>query len=94
MRASPVPNVVRGSLEHLAFVKFFLGYHWTLLEMQVRNPSALVLAYLDDTYIADAPRPALEAMLEGDELARRWSGVESNVGKRHRTSVLCEGVLL
>ena len=25
---------------------FAIGYHWTLLEMQVRNPSALILAYL------------------------------------------------
>ena len=23
---------------------FAIGYHWTLLEMQVRNPSALILA--------------------------------------------------
>ena len=37
---------------------------------------------LDDTYVADAPRPALEAMLEGDALAQKWSGVESNVSKR------------
>ena len=29
---------------------FAIGYHWTLLEMQVRNPYALILAYLDDTY--------------------------------------------
>ena len=37
---------------------------------------------MDDTYVADAPRPALEAMLEGDALAQKWSGVESNVSKR------------
>ena len=45
--------------------------------MQVRNPSAL-----DDTYVADAPRAALETMLEGDDLAQLWSGVESNKSKR------------
>ena len=38
--------------------------------------------YLDDTYVADAPRAALETMLEGDDLAQLWSGVESNKSKR------------
>ena len=37
---------------------------------------------LGDAYVADAPKPALEAMLEGDALAQKWSGVESNVSKR------------
>ena len=27
-------------------ISLAVGYHWTLLEMQVRNPSALICAYL------------------------------------------------
>jgi len=46
------------------------------------TPHDLDNVLFDDTYVADAPRPALEAMLEGDALAQKWSGVESNVSKR------------
>ena len=53
-------NVGRGCAQGDPLGPFLFGYHWTLLEMQVRNPSALSL---DETYVADAPMPALEAML-------------------------------
>ena len=49
---------------------------------RVRWGTAMGLLQFDDTYVADAPRAALETMLEGDDLAQLWSGVESNKSKR------------
>ena len=59
-----------------------VGYHQVLLETQARNPTALIVAYLDDTYQADVPKKALECMLTGTEQSEAVCNVSSNLAKQ------------
>jgi hypothetical protein len=59
-----------------------IGYHWSLLQMQAAHPTALIMAYLDDTYTLDEPLESYACMLTGATVTEREAGVASNVGKQ------------
>jgi hypothetical protein len=51
-----------------------LAYHTSLVELQARHPDAVILCYLDDTYVLQVPAAALQCMQDGADITAADAG--------------------